>query len=105
MRNCPVLISIVMAAGLAGCGGTDRDNSGRAQKDIATIEQAFAARVAMAGEGAGFADFLDPEEGKLFRNLPAPVKGQAAIRTFYGPPRAGAKLTWSPSEIIAAKSG
>lgn len=96
-----------LALGLAACqsraGGTDR--SAVAAAEIAATEKAFAAKVAEAGEGAGFAEFLDPAEGKIFRNAPAPVKGLDAIRDFYGPPRPGASLVWTPSEITAAKSG
>lgn len=101
----PLLVIFVAIAGLCGCGRGSGDEADRARKEIAAAEQAFAARVAVVGEGTGFAEFLDPEEGKLFRNAPVPVKGEAAIRAFYGARRDGTKLSWSPSEIIAAKSG
>lgn len=72
--------------------------------EILALEKTFVDEVAAKGEGPAFARFMDETQGRIFRNRPEPLTGTAAISAYYGPRDPNSSLSWTPSDVIVAKS-
>lgn len=103
----PVILLVCAAMlTLGACTKPGGANKQAAVKtEILALEKAFVDEVAAKGEGPAFARFMDETQGRIFRNRPEPITGTAAISAYYGPRDPNSSLSWTPSDVIVAKSG
>jgi ketosteroid isomerase-like protein len=82
------------------------DEREEAEQAILAADRAFAARASQVSAAQAFREFMDAEEGLLFRPNGEPLQGAEAIFQHQGgnAPETG-KLTWEPVEAWASESG
>ena len=92
-------IALSGASGALAAGPAIMHGPAAATQEIAAAEKHWTEHMAQVGIAQGMADFLDANEGMSFAGGPplhaADFKG----------PRTSETLTWTPTEIFAAKSG
>lgn len=96
----------VMAVG-AGAARADEavvvHGPAKAVAEIIAAEHEYSAKFEAQGMAAGFRDFLDPTDGIAFMGGAQPLKREALIKALGADD--GERLSWTPREIFAAKSG
>jgi len=82
------------------------DERQEAEEEILAADRAFAARASAATSAQAFREFMDAEDGLLFRQGGEPVEGAEAIYQHFGgaAPETG-KLRWEPAEAWASETG
>lgn len=108
MRTWTGAAAVVLGATTMVAGGCAHAQSPRvvmhgqpeAAASILAADRAFAARSAHGGAAAAFREYMDPVDGRAF-NGGDPARGAAAIAE--AAPRG--RLTWTPSEVFAARDG
>lgn len=82
------------------------DERAEAEQSILAADRAFAARATAATTATAFREFMDAENGLLFRPGGEPVEGAELIFQHFGgaAPESG-KLTWEPAQAWASEAG
>lgn len=82
------------------------DEREAAEQAILAADRAFAARASQVSAAQAFREFMDAEDGLLFRPGGEPAEGADAIYAELGgaSPQAG-KLTWEPVQAWASEAG
>ena len=82
------------------------DPQDEAEQAILEADRAFAARATTGSAAQAFREFMEADEGLLFRSNGEPIKGAEAIYRHFGgaAPETG-KLTWEPMAAWASESG
>ncbi len=73
-----------------------------AADSILKAESAFEAESERLGSAAAFRDFMDSADGREFAGGGDPLSGPAIVAAHKDDP---GKLSWTPSEVFAAKGG
>lgn len=102
------VIGLVLALGSAPVHAQPKDPAmhgpSKAAAEILAAERTYAARFQEVGVPQGMQEFLDPEDGIALTGGP-PVRAKEAFTAFGGAAGAGARLSWTPTEIFVANSG